>query len=65
MLPDIQAVAEVAHKHDVPLIVDNTVATPYLIQPLKLGADIVFIPLPNISMEAAMPSAVFLSVVRV
>ena len=38
---DIQAVAEEAHKHDVPLIVDNTVATPYLIQPLKLGADIV------------------------
>lgn len=38
---DIQAVAEVAHKHDVPLIVDNTVATPYLIQPLKLRADIV------------------------
>ena len=38
---NIQAVAEVAHKHDVPLIVDNTVATPYLIQPLKLGADIV------------------------
>ena len=38
---DIQAVAEVAHKHEVPLIVDNTVATPYLIQPLKLGADIV------------------------
>ena len=38
---DIQAVAEVAHKHDVPLIVDITVATPYLIQPLKLGADIV------------------------
>ena len=38
---DIQAVAEVAHKHDVPLIVDNTVATPDLIQPLKLGADIV------------------------
>ena len=38
---DIQAVAEVAHKYDVPLIVDNTVATPYLIQPLKLGANIV------------------------
>ena len=38
---DIQAVAEVAHKYDVPLIVDNTVATPYLIRPLKLGADIV------------------------
>ena len=38
---DIQALAEVAHKYEVPLIVDNTVATPYLIQPLKLGADIV------------------------
>ena len=40
-ITDIQAVAEVAHKYDVPLIVDNTVATSYLIQPLKLGADIV------------------------
>ncbi len=38
---DIQGVADVAHKHGVPLMVDNTVATPYLIQPLKHGADIV------------------------
>ena len=38
---DIEGVAEVAHKNGVPLIVDNTVATPYLIQPLKHGADIV------------------------
>jgi O-acetylhomoserine (thiol)-lyase len=38
---DIEGVAEVAHKHGVPLMVDNTVATPYLIQPLKHGADIV------------------------
>jgi O-acetylhomoserine (thiol)-lyase len=38
---DIEAVAKVAHEAGVPLIVDNTVATPYLIQPLKHGADIV------------------------
>jgi O-acetylhomoserine (thiol)-lyase len=38
---DISGVAEVAHRHGVPLIVDNTVATPYLIRPLEHGADIV------------------------
>jgi O-acetylhomoserine (thiol)-lyase len=38
---DIETVAEVAHEFGVPLIVDNTVATPYLVQPLKWGADIV------------------------
>ena len=38
---DIPGVAEVAHKNGVPLIVDNTIATPYLIQPLAHGADIV------------------------
>lgn len=38
---DIEGVSEVAHKNGVPLIVDNTVATPFLIQPLKHGADIV------------------------
>jgi O-acetylhomoserine (thiol)-lyase len=38
---DIPGVAEVAHANGVPLIVDNTVATPYLIQPISLGADIV------------------------
>ena len=38
---DIEGVAKVAHKNGVPLIVDNTVATPYLVQPLKHGADIV------------------------
>jgi O-acetylhomoserine (thiol)-lyase len=38
---DIPAVAEVAHANGVPLIVDNTVATPYLIRPLAHGADIV------------------------
>ena len=38
---DIPGVAEVAHANGVPLIVDNTIATPYLIQPFKHGADIV------------------------
>jgi len=38
---DIEGVSKVAHKNGVPLIVDNTVATPYLVQPLKHGADIV------------------------
>lgn len=38
---DIPAVAEVAHHNGVPLIVDNTVATPYLIQPISHGADVV------------------------
>ena len=38
---DIQRLAEIAHKHGVPLIVDNTVATPYLCRPIELGADIV------------------------
>jgi O-acetylhomoserine (thiol)-lyase len=38
---NIEGVANVAHKAGVPLIVDNTVATPYLVQPLKHGADIV------------------------
>ena len=38
---DIQRLAEIAHKHGVPLIVDNTVATPYLCKPIEFGADIV------------------------
>jgi O-acetylhomoserine (thiol)-lyase len=38
---DIRAVADVAHAHGVPLIVDNTVPTPFLCQPIALGADIV------------------------
>ncbi|KMT66935.1 O-acetylhomoserine aminocarboxypropyltransferase/cysteine synthase family protein [Catenovulum maritimum] len=38
---DIAKLAEIAHKHGVPLIVDNTVATPYLCKPFELGADIV------------------------
>lgn len=38
---DLQKLAEIAHKHGVPLIVDNTVATPYLCKPFEHGADIV------------------------
>ena len=38
---DIAALAELAHAHGVPLFVDNTVTTPYLCQPLALGADVV------------------------
>jgi O-acetylhomoserine (thiol)-lyase len=38
---DIELVSEIAHKNDLPLIVDNTIATPYLIRPFEFGADIV------------------------
>lgn len=40
-ITDIEAVAKIAHAHKIPLIIDNTVATPYLIKPIELGADIV------------------------
>lgn len=38
---DIEAVAEIAHKHKIPLVIDNTFATPYLVRPIEYGADIV------------------------
>lgn len=40
-ITDIEAIANIAHRHGVPLIVDNTVATPYLLRPFEFGADIV------------------------
>lgn len=40
-IPDIDAIAELAHKHGLPLVVDNTFGTPYLIRPIEHGADIV------------------------
>ena len=40
-LLDIETVAKIAHENEVPLIVDNTVATPYLIRPIEWGADVV------------------------
>ncbi len=38
---DIRAIADIAHEHGIPLIIDNTLPTPYLVQPFKHGADIV------------------------
>ncbi len=40
-IPDLDAVAEIAHKHGLPLVVDSTFATPYLLRPIEHGADIV------------------------
>ena len=40
-IPDIDAIAEIAHRHNLPLVVDNTFGTPYLIRPIEHGADIV------------------------
>ena len=40
-IPDIDAISEIAHKHGLPVVVDNTFGTPYLIRPLEHGADIV------------------------
>lgn len=40
-IPDIDAIAEIAHRHKLPLVIDNTFGTPYLIRPIEHGADIV------------------------
>jgi len=40
-IPDIDAVADIAHRHGLPVVVDNTFGTPYLIRPIEHGADIV------------------------
>jgi len=40
-IPDIEAIANIAHKHGLPVVVDNTFGTPYLIRPFEYGADIV------------------------
>lgn len=40
-LIDIEAVAQIAHKYRIPLVVDSTFATPYLVRPFEYGADIV------------------------
>lgn len=40
-IPDIAAIAEIAHRHQIPLVIDNTFGTPYLIRPIEYGADIV------------------------
>ena len=40
-IPDIDAIAQIAHKHGLPLVIDNTFGTPFLIRPIEHGADIV------------------------
>ena len=40
-IPDIDAIAEIAHAHGLPLVIDNTFGTPYLIRPIEHGTDIV------------------------
>ncbi|MBQ8121030.1 MAG: aminotransferase class I/II-fold pyridoxal phosphate-dependent enzyme [Ruminococcus sp.] len=40
-IPDIEALSELAHAHNIPLVIDNTFGTPFLIKPIELGADIV------------------------
>jgi len=40
-IPDLALVAEIAHKHGLPLVIDNTLATPYLCRPIELGVDVV------------------------
>ena len=40
-IPDIEAIARIAHEHTIPLVIDNTFATPYLLRPIEYGADIV------------------------
>ncbi len=40
-IPDIEAIAAIAHKHGLPLVIDNTFGTPYFIRPIEYGADIV------------------------
>ena len=40
-IPDIDAIAEIAHKHGIPVVIDNTFGTPFLIRPIEHGADIV------------------------
>ncbi len=40
-IPDIEAVSDIAHRHGIPVVIDNTFGTPYLIRPIEHGADIV------------------------
>ena len=40
-IPDIDAIADIAHRHGLPLVIDNTFGTPYLIRPIEHGADVV------------------------
>ena len=54
-LIDIQAVADIAHKHNIPLVIDNTFATPYQIRPIEYGADIIIHNTQQIDLDYVMP----------
>ena len=53
-IPDIDAISEIAHKHNIPLVIDNTFGTPYLIRPIEHGADMLST-LPPSSSAATAP----------
>jgi O-acetylhomoserine (thiol)-lyase len=56
-ITDFEKLAEIAHRHGIPLIVDNTVPSPYLCRPIEHGADIVVHSLTKYSAATATPSA--------
>lgn len=60
---DIEAVAKIAHKHNIPLIVDNTFATPYLVRPIEYGADVVVHSQLSLSVVTVQQSVVLLLMV--
>jgi O-acetylhomoserine (thiol)-lyase len=53
---DIEGVAEIAHRHGIPLVADNTFATPYLLRPFEFGADIVVYQPPSIWLAMELQS---------
>ena len=64
---DIEEIAKVAHKHKIPLVVDNTFATPYLVRPIEYGADIVVEPNPSyhgVSFAKDVGAAAFVTKIR-
>ena len=71
---DIEAIANIAHAHNIPLLVDSTFATPYLVRPIEYGADIVIhsatkvtVPIPSylgVSFADAAPGAAFVTRIR-
>ena len=52
-IPDIDAIAAIAHKHGLPLVIDNTFGTPYLIRPIDTAQISLFIPQPSSSAATA------------
>ena len=57
---DIEKIAKIAHKHQIPLVIDNTFATPYLVRPIEYGADVVVHSQQSLSVVMELPSEVSL-----